>query len=81
MTHLADTLSYVPELNTPVLDRTGLTGHYNFDLQFRSEGLPNADQRPDLSTALREQLGLRLSRTRSTVDVLVFESADKLQAD
>ena len=78
---LAGTLTYIPDLNAPVLDRTGLQGRYNFNLQYRVDGLPNADQRPDLSSALREQLGLRLTRTKGTVDVLVLESADQLQAD
>jgi uncharacterized protein (TIGR03435 family) len=78
---LAGTLAHHPDLARPVLDHTGLTGRYVFDLQYRNDAVPNGDQRPDLGTALREQLGLKLSRTRATIDVLVLEHADKLEAD
>jgi uncharacterized protein (TIGR03435 family) len=79
MAELAGTLTYLPILGAPVLDHTGLTGRYNFDLQYASEGLPNAAQRPDVSTALRDQLGIRLSRTKGTITFVVVEHADKLE--
>jgi uncharacterized protein (TIGR03435 family) len=53
----------------PVLDRTGLTGKWDFLLTYtpndllRAGELPPADS-PDLFTALREQLGLKLERRR-----------------
>jgi uncharacterized protein (TIGR03435 family) len=78
---LAGTLTFTPALSAPVLDRTGLTGRYNFNLQHRPGNLQNAEQGPDLSTALHDQLGLRLSRAKSTLDVLVVEHADELVAD
>lgn len=76
---LAGALTHAPILNAPVFDSTGLNGRFNFNLQYRAEGLPNADQRPDLSTALPEQLGLRLSRATRVIDVLIIEDADRLE--
>ena len=65
-----------------VLDRTGLTGAYDFDLEHQLDGRgapPPADSatavsdRPSLFTALQEQLGLRLEPARAPVDVVVID--------
>jgi uncharacterized protein (TIGR03435 family) len=66
-----------------VVDRTGLTGAWDFDLMFeavpvRRPGgnlelpVPNPDT-PSIFTALREQLGLKLEATRGPIDVLVVD--------
>jgi uncharacterized protein (TIGR03435 family) len=65
-----------------VIDRTGLTGSYDFDYEYapdvsgRGDG-PNpataVSDRPSLFTALEEQLGLKLQPTRAPVDVLVID--------
>jgi uncharacterized protein (TIGR03435 family) len=57
----------------PVVDRTGLAGEFDFILEFDESGA----HRPTLSTALREQLGLRLQPSRGPVDVLVVERAER----
>jgi uncharacterized protein (TIGR03435 family) len=63
----------------PVIDRTGLTGSYDFTLRWTSqvtaETLPDAA--PSLSTALREQLGLRLDATRGKAEVLVIDHVER----
>ncbi len=62
----------------PVLDRTGLKGQYDYDLEFTQNVLPEApDSRVSIETALREQLGLRAERQRAPMDVLVIESAER----
>jgi len=74
--------------NRPVIDRTGLPGSFDLDLQFSPTGLPGAapagpdrsssdDDRPSLFTALQEQLGLKLESTRTGVDVLVIDRAER----
>jgi uncharacterized protein (TIGR03435 family) len=72
----------------PVLDRTGVDGAFDLELEWSSDlGLVQAlrdsagssELRPDgvsLFTALEEQLGLRLDATRAPVDVLVVDSAE-----
>jgi uncharacterized protein (TIGR03435 family) len=67
-----------------VEDRTGLTGTFDFQLEFTPE--LSADQRgpntaspadqPPLFTALEEQLGLKLQPRREPVSVLVVERAE-----
>ena len=64
-----------------VLDRTGLTGTYDIDLQWTPvQALaPAADPAaaPDIFTAVREQLGLRLDASRGPVETLVIDRAEK----
>ncbi len=73
-------------LDRPVIDQTGITGRYDFDLewlpdenQFGGLGLkPNPDQpKADLFAAVQVQLGLKLEATRGPVDVLVVDKAEK----
>lgn len=68
----------------PVVDQTGLTGRYNFQLEFAKElpGIAGGSPRgpstlPDLPSALQEQLGLRLVNRRVPFDVIVIDSAAK----
>jgi uncharacterized protein (TIGR03435 family) len=70
-----------------VVDRTGLTGRWDFKLTFaidRSLLPPGADapppdpDAPSLFTAIQEQLGLKLESTKAPVDVLVIDSAEHL---
>jgi uncharacterized protein (TIGR03435 family) len=83
MADLARLLSRVQALGAPVLDRTRLDGVFDFDVTFSPER-PGADaprgpgDPPSLFVALEEQLGLRLERTRGTVDVLTIERLEPL---
>jgi uncharacterized protein (TIGR03435 family) len=65
--------------NRPVIDRTGLTGHFNFDLDFApldGDAAANSGA-PSLFTAIQEQLGLRLDTTKAPLDGLVIERAER----
>lgn len=85
MEMLVQTLTSVPVvtgIDRPVIDRTGMQGNYGFALKFAPAGAANADsERPELVTALREQLGLKLEATRAPVDVLVIDSVEKPTAN
>ena len=60
-----------------VVDRTGLTGDWDFDLKFTPTQLTTNDapstEASSLFTALQEQLGLKLESTRGPVEVLVID--------
>jgi uncharacterized protein (TIGR03435 family) len=64
-----------------VVDKTGLTGLYQIDLNFAPDPPPpGADidpNLPSLFTALREQLGLRLVPETGQVDTFVVESVER----
>ena len=59
-----------------VVDKTGLTGNYEFTLRYTSQLTPR-DGTPSVFTALEEQLGLKLESTRASVDVLVIDAAER----
>lgn len=65
----------------PIVDKTGLSGRYDFTLEFALETLtPNDDPEvssPRIPVALEEQLGLTLEPRKVSVDILVVDSADK----
>jgi uncharacterized protein (TIGR03435 family) len=73
-------------LGRPVLDKTGLTGRYDFDLGFAPLGpsTPGAaadPSRPTIFIALEEQLGLKLQSTNAPLDVIVIDSIEQPVAD
>ena len=61
-----------------VIDRTGLSGNYDFELRYASPRLGAAapPEMPSLFTALQEQLGLKLENARGPVEFLVIDRAD-----
>lgn len=59
----------------PGIDRTGLTGEYDFKLAWDEAA------GPDLSTALREQLGLRMEAAKVPISTFVVDSAEKPSAN
>ncbi len=67
----------------PIADNTGLSGFYDFTLDFTSgtiEASPSdatGDAAPGIPDALQQQLGLKLEATTVSVDTLVVDSADK----
>ena len=81
MDAFADDLEYRPETGgRMVLNRTGLTGEYDFKLNWaldNGDGTTVDSSLPGLFTALREQLGLKLQPEKGEVQVVVIESAVK----
>jgi uncharacterized protein (TIGR03435 family) len=59
-----------------VLDRTGLTGAYDFELKWTPLSDPNSDN-VSIFTALQEQLGLRLDSGTAPLDVLVIDRIER----
>jgi uncharacterized protein (TIGR03435 family) len=77
---LATTLS--GETGRAVLDKTGLTGSYDFTLTWANDDQPTAADAdtasgPTIFTALHEQLGLKLESSKGPVEVLVIDSVEK----
>lgn len=84
MAGAADMLSAPPTgIGRQVVDRTGLTGIYDMDLEFQfSFGPPGtvpaaADPTgPSIFTAIQEQLGLKLESAKGKAEVIVVDSAE-----
>jgi uncharacterized protein (TIGR03435 family) len=73
-------------LDHPVVDRTGLSARYDFDLEWTPDDTqfggafprPADDAgKPDLVAALQQQLGLRLAAAKGPVDVLVIDRVER----
>jgi uncharacterized protein (TIGR03435 family) len=70
----------------PVIDLTGLSANYDFTLSFAPELPPDVSKdtlppevrdRPSLSDALRQQLGLKLTSQRGPVEHYVIDHIDR----
>jgi len=80
-------------VDRPVSNRTGLTGHFNIDLDFtRALSIPEpqasaGDRQPvavtgtSIFTAVQEQLGLKLEPARSQLDVVVISAVTRPEPD
>jgi uncharacterized protein (TIGR03435 family) len=73
-------------LDYPVLDKTGLTARYDFDLEFAPDetvfggalgGGADDSSKPGLLAAISQQLGLRLEATRGLVEALVIDHVER----
>jgi len=78
--------SFLQNNERPVIDKTGLTGFYDFTLSFLPELPPEFDReklppemlsRPSLFEAVRSQLGLKLESTKGPVEYYVVEHIEK----
>jgi uncharacterized protein (TIGR03435 family) len=80
MEFLAVQLSNSGGLGREVVNKTGLTGTYDFTLHWASGNDGNASpdsNEPGLITALQEQLGLKLEPQKAQVEMLVIDHAEK----
>jgi uncharacterized protein (TIGR03435 family) len=76
-------------LDRPVVDQTGLTGRYDISLRWATDGTQfqsitlrpappeGIEPLPDLVTAFREQLGLKLEATKAPTDVWVIDKVSR----
>jgi len=75
-------------LGRPVEDQTGLTGKYDYTLEYAPDsgfagklgasGAPPADSAgPSVFTALQEQLGLKLQTVRGSIESIIIDRAEK----
>ncbi|HEY1336459.1 MAG TPA: TIGR03435 family protein, partial [Bryobacteraceae bacterium] len=78
-------------MDRPVIDQTGLTGRYDFTLDWRPDefqfpavpaerraaAIASAEALPDLFTVFQEQLGLKLQATKAPTTVMVIDKVSK----
>ena len=83
---ILDSLSGVTVLDRPFSDQTGLSGTFDFTLEWTPEldrlPPPDVDFHPDpngptLQQAMREQLGLKLESQKGQVDVIVVDHVER----
>jgi uncharacterized protein (TIGR03435 family) len=66
-----------------VVDLTGLSGAFEFKLEWTPDGPvpPDGASGPSLFTAVQQQLGLRLESRKGPLDVLVVDHAEKVPTE
>jgi uncharacterized protein (TIGR03435 family) len=92
------------QLRHPVIDKTGLTGRYDFTLEYTPDlsgvpipllppgpaspapigaipGNPVNEPGPDIASAAEKQLGLKLSRAKAQLDVIVVDHVEKVPTE
>lgn len=64
-----------------VIDGTGVTGKFSFDLHYTPDGSAAENAGPSLFSALQEQLGLKLETKKVPVKVLVIDQVEHPSAN
>ena len=88
MEDLADWLTVLPSMSQPVVNQTGLPGSFSFDANLfgLDKGISDGDLKRamiamdapgTLRATLPEQLGLRLEARKTTMEMIVIDSAEK----
>ena len=78
------------QVDRTVVDRTGLTGTFDIELEFAPESLrplsastdpsgnrPQTDDRPSIFSALQDQLGLKLDSQKAPADYIVVDHVER----
>jgi uncharacterized protein (TIGR03435 family) len=87
MTDFAWALSLISQIDRQVIDITGIEGHYDFTLAFEPNPVPPAGTDvpprlgPDIFSAVREQLGLKLESARASIRFLVIDHVERPSAN
>jgi len=70
-------------VDRPLVDQTGLTGHYDFKLHYTSDEVHSTDPNapPGLFTAIQEQLGLKFEAVKAPTDVFVIDHVERPSAN
>jgi uncharacterized protein (TIGR03435 family) len=69
-----------------VVDRTGLSGYFKFELDWSPEQTlsnpePSSDDHPSIFAVLQQQLGLKLESAKIPVSAIVIDRAEKPSAN
>ena len=77
---LADMLARA--VSRPVIDKTGLSGEYEFSLHWATpaDNLPEFAP-PDIFTAVQEQLGLKFDPGKDNLEVIVIDHMERMPTD
>jgi uncharacterized protein (TIGR03435 family) len=73
---LARRLSRNRDIGKVVVDKTGLTGKFDFELEW-APAQAETDDHAGIFTALQEQLGLKLESAKVPVEAVVIDRAEK----
>jgi uncharacterized protein (TIGR03435 family) len=80
MARLESELSFV---GRQVIDRTGLAGALDVDLEWTPDApsAPSPEADPSILTAIQEQLGLKLEPATAPLEIVVIDGAEQPSAN
>jgi len=86
---IADSLSAGANVGRPIIDQTGLTGRFDFNLEWIPDReslppgveLPPDSSGPSFAEALQEQMGIRMQPQKHTMNVLVIDHVEHPSAN
>jgi uncharacterized protein (TIGR03435 family) len=86
MSTLAEYLGQPNATDRTVIDKTGLTGNYDFTLEYdwrpaRSRAGIAGDPGLSIFDAVQQQLGLRLVDAKAAFDVVVVDRGEKIPSE
>ena len=67
------------QMSRPVVDRTGITGEFDFEVDFAIDDKPESG--PTLMAAIQATLGLKLEPAKAPMETLVVEHVEKPSAN
>lgn len=68
-------------VRTPVFDKTGLAGAFDFNLDYAPDENRDGETRPSVYAALEQQLGLKLQGAKVPVEVLVIDRVERIPTE
>jgi uncharacterized protein (TIGR03435 family) len=75
---MADLFNQRVNLGRPMIDETGLTGTFDFLIEFTPESRAQADpDGPTFDQALRDQLGLKMESRKRSMEMLVLDHIER----
>jgi uncharacterized protein (TIGR03435 family) len=78
------TLMMLQYVDRPVVDQTGLTGQYDFELKYtydETRAPTDGSAPPSLFTAIQEQIALKLEPVKAPAEVLLIDHVDRPSAN
>ncbi len=81
MALLTNRLSLMMRRRVHFVDRTGITGRFDFTLEVEAAGSSGDVDASSISNALERQLGLKLNRVKVPLGVLVVDHAERVPTE
>lgn len=68
-------------VDVPVVNETGLTGRYDFEIHFALQSNGDTTEKPTIFVALRDQLGLELHGTKRPIGIVAIDRVEPLRPE
>src|SRR5580658_4012541 len=76
MEFIANSLSAMGQLERPAIDRTGLSGNFDFALEWVPESVDPDPSGPTFLEALKDQLGIKLDSQKGPAEVIILDHVE-----